>query len=444
MLERLQGSRAALDDSVRAQRQLVADASHELRTPVTSLRTNIEVLLEGGQLERRGPAPAARRCRRAERGAERAGRRSDRPRARRPPARARPRTRGSTGSSRTQSRGRGATRRASSSANSLDPVDRRGRPRAARAGGQQPARQRRPPLAARRRRRGRRRLATGVRVRDHGAGVDAADLPHVFDRFFRGANSRGQQGSGLGLAIVRQVAEQHGGSVSAANAADGGAIFTHPRCRRRRSASERRGSRQPRNPRLSARRLKRALRSCQNSSAIHRPGDRRAAAAPGRASIADQADHGRSRARPPGSTRAASCASGSPRSARAPVTSSTPSAQTTSPTTSVGVPPLNQPHDDRDEPGEDRDLRDRHAAERARRPLALGPELAAGRAAARGSRRSSTLGALLAPRRRHRARRPTSGFAACASAALTSARPRCPSRIMQPPTARTAATRVHD
>ena len=50
MLERLEGSRAELDESVRAQRQLVADASHELRTPVTSLRTNIEVLLEGGQL----------------------------------------------------------------------------------------------------------------------------------------------------------------------------------------------------------------------------------------------------------------------------------------------------------------------------------------------------------------------------------------------------------
>ena len=51
MLERLQSSRAALDDSVRAQRQLVADASHELRTPVTSLRTNIEVLLAGGELD---------------------------------------------------------------------------------------------------------------------------------------------------------------------------------------------------------------------------------------------------------------------------------------------------------------------------------------------------------------------------------------------------------
>jgi two-component system sensor histidine kinase MprB len=48
----------------------------------------------------------------------------------------------------------------------------------------------------------------------------------VFDRFYRGASSRGQQGSGLGLAIVRQVAEQHGGAVSVANAPDGGAVFT--------------------------------------------------------------------------------------------------------------------------------------------------------------------------------------------------------------------------
>ena len=63
-------------------------------------------------------------------------------------------------------------------------------------------------------------------MRDHGTGIDPADLPYVFDRFFRGANSRGRQGSGLGLAIVRQVAAQHGGSVEAANAPDGGAVFT--------------------------------------------------------------------------------------------------------------------------------------------------------------------------------------------------------------------------
>ena len=52
MLERLESSRDALDESVRAQRQLVADASHELRTPVTSLRTNIEVLLADAEPER--------------------------------------------------------------------------------------------------------------------------------------------------------------------------------------------------------------------------------------------------------------------------------------------------------------------------------------------------------------------------------------------------------
>ena len=67
---------------------------------------------------------------------------------------------------------------------------------------------------------------SGVRVRDHGTGIDEADLPYVFDRFYRGANSRHRQGSGLGLAIVRQVARQHGGSIDAANAPDGGAIFT--------------------------------------------------------------------------------------------------------------------------------------------------------------------------------------------------------------------------
>ena len=63
-------------------------------------------------------------------------------------------------------------------------------------------------------------------MRDHGGGIDPEDLPYVFDRFYRGAGSRGSQGSGLGLAIVRQVAEQHGGSVAAENADGGGARFT--------------------------------------------------------------------------------------------------------------------------------------------------------------------------------------------------------------------------
>jgi two-component system sensor histidine kinase MprB len=65
-----------------------------------------------------------------------------------------------------------------------------------------------------------------VVVRDHGSGIPAEDLPFVFDRFYRSAAGRSMPGSGLGLAIVRQVAESHGGSVTAENADGGGALFT--------------------------------------------------------------------------------------------------------------------------------------------------------------------------------------------------------------------------
>ncbi|HST41338.1 MAG TPA: HAMP domain-containing sensor histidine kinase [Conexibacter sp.] len=62
-----------------------------------------------------------------------------------------------------------------------------------------------------------------VSVRDHGPGIAAEDLPHVFDRFYRARRARGLPGAGLGLAIVRQVAEAHGGSVRAQTVAGGGA-----------------------------------------------------------------------------------------------------------------------------------------------------------------------------------------------------------------------------
>ena len=63
-----------------------------------------------------------------------------------------------------------------------------------------------------------------LRVRDRGPGFKQDDLPHVFDRFYRADDARRMPGSGLGLAIVRQAAEAYGGSVSAANAEDGGAV----------------------------------------------------------------------------------------------------------------------------------------------------------------------------------------------------------------------------
>jgi two-component system sensor histidine kinase MprB len=225
MIERLQGSRAALDESVLAQRQLVADASHELRTPITSLRTNVEVLLEQGDelsdedrhrlladvLEQseelsaligdvielaRGDLPITS---------------AEDVRLDRVVAESVARVRRAFPHVRVES--------------SLEPVIVEGVPeRLARAvnnlldnAAHHSPREGTIEVVVDR---------TGVSVRDHGTGIDEADLPYVFDRFFRGANSRQRQGSGLGLAIVRQVAVQHGGSVEAGNAPDGGALFT--------------------------------------------------------------------------------------------------------------------------------------------------------------------------------------------------------------------------
>jgi two-component system sensor histidine kinase MprB len=63
-------------------------------------------------------------------------------------------------------------------------------------------------------------------VRDHGPGFGESDLPHVFDRFYRATEARRMPGSGLGLAIVKQAAEAHGGYARAGNAPDGGALVT--------------------------------------------------------------------------------------------------------------------------------------------------------------------------------------------------------------------------
>ena len=62
-----------------------------------------------------------------------------------------------------------------------------------------------------------------VVVRDHGPGIAEADLPHIFDRFYRSPEARGLPGSGLGLAIVAQVVKAEGGAVLAENDPRGGA-----------------------------------------------------------------------------------------------------------------------------------------------------------------------------------------------------------------------------
>jgi two-component system, OmpR family, sensor histidine kinase MprB len=223
MLDRLEGSRSALDESVRAQRQLVADASHELRTPVTSLRTNIEVLLAGDELEpedrRRLLADVVEQseeltalvgdlielARGDEPGFATEDVRLDRV-ATESLNRARRNAPGIDFSAHLEptSVDGDAARLERAINNLLDNAARHSPPG------------------------GRVELTVdgeGVTVRDHGPGVPETDLPYVFDRFFRGTGARGRHGSGLGLAIVRQVTEQHGGTATVANAPDGGAVF---------------------------------------------------------------------------------------------------------------------------------------------------------------------------------------------------------------------------
>jgi two-component system sensor histidine kinase MprB len=219
-LSRLAGSfntmLGALEDSARSQRQLVSDASHELRTPLTSLRTNIEVLARGREL-----APGERErllndvlaqltemtalinelvelARGDEHPLEAEDVRLDLlvdevvDRARRDY----PQVEFVTALEPTELHGvPGTIARAVS--NLLDNAAKWSPP-----GG---------------------KVEVAVRdgevtVRDHGPGIDDDDLPYVFDRFYRAPAARKLPGSGLGLAIVKQVAEAHGGGVTAERA----------------------------------------------------------------------------------------------------------------------------------------------------------------------------------------------------------------------------------
>ncbi|MGG6311129.1 sensor histidine kinase [Paenibacillus macerans] len=65
-------------------------------------------------------------------------------------------------------------------------------------------------------------------VADTGAGIPAADLPHIFDRFYRGdkARDRSQGGTGLGLAIAKWIVDKHGGTIAAASKPGSGTTIT--------------------------------------------------------------------------------------------------------------------------------------------------------------------------------------------------------------------------
>ena len=64
-----------------------------------------------------------------------------------------------------------------------------------------------------------------IKVTDHGQGMDASELPRIFDRFHRAAVSTGQ-GHGLGLYIASALAQLHGGSLHVRSQRGEGSIFT--------------------------------------------------------------------------------------------------------------------------------------------------------------------------------------------------------------------------
>jgi two-component system sensor histidine kinase MprB len=223
LAENFNGMLSALDESQRAQQQLVADASHELRTPLTAHRANVELLARPDlPVERRPQVLTA-----AMRGIEelstlvndliQAARNGKSVDARAPlrldelVARAVERARHHAPGLRFQTRlqpctiSGAATRLERAVDNVLDNAVKWSPP-----GGTVDV-----------------ALADGVlTVRDHGPGIDMADLPHVFDRFYRAPAARSLPGSGLGLAIVKQTVQDHGGSVEAANAEHSGAVIT--------------------------------------------------------------------------------------------------------------------------------------------------------------------------------------------------------------------------
>jgi two-component system sensor histidine kinase MprB len=224
MLDALERSMAALDASVDAQRQLVADASHELRTPVTSLRTNIEILQQAGPAmdeedHRRLLSDVVEQLEELTllindlidlaRGEE--------PRADVEETRLDQLVVGVTERARRRSPSRPITVEVAPTVLLAVPE------RLERAIGNlldnaikfSPSAS---PVEIELR-------GHDLSVRDHGPGIPADEVPHVFDRFYRGAEARGRPGSGLGLAIVSQVAGQLGGSVRAESAPGGGTLM---------------------------------------------------------------------------------------------------------------------------------------------------------------------------------------------------------------------------
>ena len=214
---------AALDESQQAQQQLIADASHELRTPLTAHRANIELLARSdlsAQQRQRVLDAAVRSMERLSSlvgdliRAARDGRSVD--------ARESLALDELVASAVERAQNRAAGLRFESRLEPYRSVAARSRLERAVDNVLDNAIKWSPPGGA-----VEVRLVDGrLTVRDHGPGIAEADLPHIFDRFYRAAAARALPGSGLGLAIVKQTVDDHAGSVTVANADGGGALLT--------------------------------------------------------------------------------------------------------------------------------------------------------------------------------------------------------------------------
>jgi signal transduction histidine kinase len=65
-----------------------------------------------------------------------------------------------------------------------------------------------------------------IEIRDTGRGIAEKDLPHIFERFYRGEKSRSTPGNGLGLSLARSIIQAHGGDISATSSPGHGSTFT--------------------------------------------------------------------------------------------------------------------------------------------------------------------------------------------------------------------------
>ena len=69
-------------------------------------------------------------------------------------------------------------------------------------------------------------LYAEIRISDSGSGISAEDMPHIFERFYKGRESADNGGFGIGLALARMIVTGQNGTLKAENSSDGGAVFT--------------------------------------------------------------------------------------------------------------------------------------------------------------------------------------------------------------------------